>query len=408
MRNGSKSPSKRNAKPEKPYKGFPLFAHASGQWAKKIRGKLVYFGVWATPDAALERFNREWPYLKDGRVPPPEGVSQDGCTVRELCNDFLESKDAKLQAGELSKLSFRDYLFTCEIMVEHFGPDRRVDDLAPHDFRSFRAKLAKRFGVYRLKNEINRTCIVLKYAHDNGLIEKPVKYGQEFERPASKRFEEHKNESAGKVFSADEIRRMLETADVHLRGMIYLGINCGFGNGDCGALPISAVDLETAWVQFPRPKTAIQRRIPLWPETVDSLRESLASRPDPASDEHAGNFFLTRYGVPWVRHAEGSGTYINSVGLQFRKLLKELGINGRKGLGFYSLRHSFETIGGESRDQVAVDSVMGHKTPGMGTNYRHSISDERLRAVVDVVHDWLFSGPEGRDSGRCLDSWRGA
>ena len=43
-------------KPAKPYPEFPLYAHASGRWAKKIRGKLHYFGKWADPDGALRKF----------------------------------------------------------------------------------------------------------------------------------------------------------------------------------------------------------------------------------------------------------------------------------------------------------------------------------------------------------------
>jgi hypothetical protein len=43
--------------PAKPTPDFPLFPHGNGQWAKKFKGKLEYFGPWADPEAALATFH---------------------------------------------------------------------------------------------------------------------------------------------------------------------------------------------------------------------------------------------------------------------------------------------------------------------------------------------------------------
>ena len=210
MSNSTRSASV--GKPSKPYAGFPLFSHASGQWARKIRGKLRYFGVWADPDAALERHNREYPFLKRGEVPPAVDVS-DGCTLKILVNDFLASKEEKLNAGDLSPRTFRDYYRSCEALIEQFGRERKVTDLRPDDFRAYRAKLAKRFGVTSLKNEINRVRILFNYAHENRLIEKPVLFGQSFDRPSAKSIRKQRNEAGAKLFARDEVSNLLDSAD---------------------------------------------------------------------------------------------------------------------------------------------------------------------------------------------------
>ncbi len=402
-------PSRKPPKPEKPYAGFPLFAHSgSGQWAKKIRKRLVYFGSYrADPDgsAALESFNKEWPFLKEGRTPP---VIEGGCTLKALVNDFLRSKEEKLKAGELSPRTFRDYYKTCEGLIAQFGRERLASDLRPDDFRTYRAKLAERLGVVSRKNEINRVCILFNYAHDNELIDKPVSYGQCFERPSAKELRRDRNQAGPRLFTREEILRLLDAADAQLKAMTLLGVNCGFGNTDVSTLPLSALDLERGRVTFPRPKTHIQRRIPLWPETIEALKTALAVRPRPTEPAAKELVFLTRLGRPWVRvkppkpkkDEDGKpeiAVPIDALSGQFAKLLRRLKINGRRGLGFYACRHCFETYAGESKDQVAVNAVMGHVDDSMPGVYRHGVSDERLQAVVGTVRAWLFA-KEGGDA----------
>jgi integrase len=190
------------------------------------------------------------------------------------------------------------------------------------------------------------------------------------------------------MFEAEEVRRMLAAADVQMRAMILLGVNCGFGNADVGNLPVSALDLERGWVNFPRPKTGVPRRAALWPETTAALREVLARRPEPHDPADAGLVFITKYRQRWAKD-----THDNPLTKKMRLLLDALGINGNR--NFYALRHTFETVGGEARDQVAVDHVMGHARDDMASVYRERISDERLKAVSDHVRGWLFTPANG-------------
>ncbi len=59
-KNNTKTSINKSPKPEKLSSGFPLFAHQNGQWAKKIQGRLRYFGAWADSVAALQKYAEQF------------------------------------------------------------------------------------------------------------------------------------------------------------------------------------------------------------------------------------------------------------------------------------------------------------------------------------------------------------
>lgn len=139
-----------------------------------------------------------------------------------------------------------------------------MNDLASDDFAALRADLAGVWGPFRLGKAI--TCIksVFKFGIENGLTESPTRYGSQFAKPSKSVLRRHRAASGKNLLDAEEVRRMLKAASTPLKAMILLGINCGLGNSDIADLRQSHLNLETGWLDYPRPKTGIERRCPLF------------------------------------------------------------------------------------------------------------------------------------------------
>jgi len=361
-----------------------LFPHATGRWAKKIRGKLSYFGPWDDPDGALQRYLDQRDDLYAGRTPR---AKRGGLTVRDLCNRFLTAKRHLLDTRELTRRTWEDYFTVCERIVRVFGKGRLVDDLVASDFQRLRADFATTRGPVALCGDITRVRSVFRFAYEEGLIDRPVRYGQSFNRPSPKTLRKARNGSRPKLFTADEIKAMIDAAGVQLRSMLLLASNCALANSDLGNLPRAALDLEAGWLDYPRPKTRVPRRCPLWPETVSALQAALARRPKPKDKSLDDLVFITAKGLSWAKERAD-----NPLSKEFAKLQKALGIH-RKGRGFCSLRHVFQTIAHAALDPVATRAIMGHAADAsdMAAVYREGVSDDRLRAVTDHVRAWLFA-----------------
>jgi len=409
------------AKPKDPYPGFPLGASTAGWWVKRIRGKLHYFGHWfkvrngqieRLPDdgwqAAIELYKAQADDLHAGRTPRVKKIGGEGLTVGELRGRFLTAKSRALDASEITRPTYFEYRQIADLLLSTFGEHRPVDDLAADDFARLRDDLARRWGPVRLGNGIVRVKSIFKYGFEAGLIDKPIRYGPEFKKPSASVLRRHRAKNGERMIEAADLRRMLDAldgkevqtgrtdketgkpetvtlpADPALRAMVLLGVNCGFNNKDCADLPLKALDLDGGWINFPRPKTGVPRRCPLWPETVAALRTAIAARPEPREEAAEPLVFVTVRGRPWLSRGQA-----NPVSVTARDAMKAVGIH-RDGIGFATLRHVFRTTADGSRDQVAVNHIMGHSDPTMAAVYRERIEDSRLRAVADYVRKWLL------------------
>lgn len=390
----------KSADARKPYPDFPLSIHPTGRWCKQLQTpsgrKMFYFGELSDWRAALARYKAEVEALVAGETPPPR--TADGAfTLLDLMNHFLHHKQARVQTGELTVRSWNDYKETGDVLMEVLGQDRGADALRPADFEKLRQHFCERWASVRVGNEIGRVKTILKFGVENEHIQAP-KYGQAFDKPSKKVLRKAKKDRGQRLYTHKELHKLIDAAPQPMRSMILLGLNGGLGNHDCGTLTLGSVNLKTGWLTHPRPKTLVDRRIPLWPETVASIQEYLETRREPKRGTAADLLFLTTQRKAWTRQgtisADGAGKskvsgISNPVAASFRRLCRKVGVPS--GHGFYALRHVFRTIGRGARDREAIDALMGHSDASMAGHYiEDDLPDERLRAVTEFVRAWLY------------------
>lgn len=409
---------------KKPRPDFPLWAHPSGRWCKKVRSRFFYFGKIEDDPKGVKAIKLWREQQEDIYAYGEVRERQEGVTIGKLCNDYLESKEKLMESGELSPRTFASYRAATDKIIAAFGKHELVTRLTPQDFERLRYQLAKGRGPVSLRNDVRHIRMAFKWGYDVDLLKTSVKFGPGFKIPKKEVLRKQRQKSqrtnGKRMFEAADLRSIIDAAGQPLKAMILLGINCGLGNTDISSLTMHDLDLDAGWLDYPRPKTAVERRCPLWPETITAIREWLAIRPKSSSEPDL--VFVTKYGQRFVRVSESGGP-IDGVAGEFGKLLRrprcpQCGCINRAGRGekpercqrcewkpdgdsdwtsihrprlnFYALRHTTQTIGEDAKDLPALRLIMGHTDQSISNEYREGICDDRLQAVTDCTHSWLW------------------
>lgn len=386
-----------------------LTRHSKG-WVKKIRGKVVWICSLAQAPAGADAdaiYEKRMAELWSEPMPAFPRCGER-MALRDIADEFRSYKQRATIAGR----SLREYEEAIQDFLSIIGSSRLPGDLMPADFAKVRQAWAKRFGPHRL-----RKFIMLAKAMFNWAARRPLQiplpdYGDEFRVPSKREFrlsaKASREAHGSKFFTPEEIRTLIGMASSALQAMILLAINGGLGNTDLASLPVGVVDLGSGWLDYARAKTGVDRRIPLWPETIKALaaeaekrarwQASRVKRGRPKRDGTDHLFFLTRMGLPFIieRTTESGGVVRkDQISQRFEALCRKCGL-ARKGRGFYSLRRTFRTMADEFGDARAAALMMGHEVDDVSSVYVLHVSDERLLALSNRIRGLIFSGKTAR------------
>jgi integrase len=351
---------------------FPLTLHKTGQFCKKINGKFYYFGT--DKKRALQCYLEQAAMLHSGKIVSLVSDNKD-ISIKYLSNLYLEHQQSRAAVGQIKLRHIYDQKILLRSFVSSVAPNRAVSEITTLDIQNYVSRLIKK---KKSANTINNQMAVIKALFNWAIENEVIERGPNLK--AIKKITKIKTEKP--IFTTEQINTLFQHADVQMKAMILLGLNCGFGCTDCAELKWDNLDLENSRVVFPRGKTGISRNLLLWSETVSILEDV------PRQGELV---FYTTKGNPWVRailSKDKSGnekfTKDDAVTKAFSKLLEKAGLKTEKGVGFYTLRRTAATLAARSGDPFAVQKLLGHADLKMASVYVQDVSEQTDRVVNNM------------------------
>ncbi len=333
-------------------------------------GKRIYLG--ADKEQALIKYHRMGLGIEPVQQEPIPLVE---ITIKELANRFIAAQQANWRNPKTTLKCYKDWLG--RFIKDH--PRLKVANLTVEKFASWKISLKKRnYSAESINHYLSAVRAMFTFAEETALIEKA---------PRLRRIKNERIPQTGSkekpLYTLNDLHKLRDNADLKLKAMIMLALNCGFGPKDLQDLTWD--DIEEERITLPRSKTGVCQTYLLWPETkelLDEIRQQramliirMAKRKVHHSDY--GHVFVTRFWKPWSKDA---------VAEQFRKLCKKAEVLC---YGFYRLRHCAST----AMSLVATPHVhrkfMRHSQLQQQVTYTHTPDIEVDKAIIKAKEKLL-------------------
>jgi integrase len=294
-------------------------------------------------------------------------------TVQRYLEGWLRKEKGTLSENAYGKKELVVRLFLEALDGRETLP---IEDVTEADIVTFRDKLLADGRRARTVNTMVRDILskALRDAQKTGLIRldpaaalKAIRGGPQVEKG---------------TFSADQIRRLINTAEGDWKGLILAGFFTGARLSDLANMQWRNVDLAERTITFRQRKTNAVVKIPIHPDLQDHLLNL------PSQDLGENPVFPALFG------RRTSGT--SGLSMTFTRIMKKAGIVSGylrtraegvsrtvNALTYHSLRHSFNsTLVNAGVPQELRMKLTGHSSADMNAIYSHH-EFATIRAALD-------------------------
>jgi integrase len=300
-------------------------------------------------------------------------VKKDYKTIlKELLKKYEEN--FKHQAGYNTSKKFN-----IEVIREYFGKETLLANMRYVHLETFRNHLKQKLTKHktvRSDASVNRTLACLRH-----MLQKAVEWDMmeqnPFEKGKTLLFKE--NNQRLRYLDEDEIPKLLEKCQPHLKSIIECAINSGMRKGEI--LSLKWNQIKDGLIYLQKTKSNKARQIPL-NDDLEDLFKRMKSEQKPKGDNVVG-----MDGKPVQTHNSNyvfsyKGKPVNDVKRAFNKALDDAGIQDFR---FHDLRHTFASHfvmrGGSIK---SLQEILGHKDIKTTMRYAH-LSQEHKKKEINLV-----------------------
>jgi integrase len=307
--------------------------------------------------------------LADSPV-PPSGTPQQDRSVVFQAGLWLEDLKARVGAGQLGYGEYRNQVSYVKHFVTYMGSQTLIDAINEETWSGYHRVLLDRIAL-----EACSPVYAMKlFQTARGFVEYLVSLKRITapENLSDRRLRFKVPRPTIRVFTGEEITRLLKESRPVIRLMILLALNTGMTQIDVSDLSHDEIDWKSGRLTRKRSKTAHHANTPvveyaLWPETFTLLTQLRSN--DPV------RVLVTRSGNAWVNRREKTN---DSIRMEFGKL--------KPALSFKYLRKTAATmLASHPEYRAYAQYFLGHAPDNVADT--HYVKPDQVQ--FDAAVNWL-------------------